>query len=87
MADICIKLCIKLGTLCAFFQLVAVYADLLAVLAKTFKLYFSVDESEKCIVGALTYIVAGVDVSSTLTNDDGTCINELTVASLCTESL
>ena len=70
-----------------FLLLVFVNTDLFTVLAKTFKLNLSVNESEKCIVRALTYIVAGVDVCSTLTNDDGTCINELTVASLCAESL
>lgn len=68
-------------------QSVFVYADLFAVFAQTFKLDFAVRESEKRIVAALTNIYAGVNVSSTLTNDDGACINVLAVASLGAESL
>ena len=66
---------------------VFVYADLFAVFAQTFKLYCAVRESEKRIVTALTNVCAGVNVSSTLTNDDGACIDVLTVASLGAESL
>lgn len=63
-----------------------VNTDFFTVFAKTFKLNFSVNKSEKRIVRALADIVTGVDVCSTLTNNYCACIDELTVASFGSES-
>ena len=65
---------------------VVVNADLFAVFAVTLKLNLTVDKSEECVIRTLAYIVAGVDVCSTLTNDDGAGVDKLSVASLCAES-
>ena len=61
--------------------------NLLAVLAQSLKLYYAVSLSEKRIVRALAYVLARVDVSSSLTNEDVAGQYELTVSSLDAESL
>lgn len=78
--------CRNTGNFFEWEKSVFVYADLFAVLAQTLKLNFAACESKESIVAALTNIYAGVNVCSTLTNDDGACINKLTVASFRAES-
>ncbi len=62
-------------------------ADLFAVLAVTLKLDFTVDQSIQSVIGADADIIAGMDMRTALTDEDGACKNCLAIASLGAESL
>ncbi len=61
-------------------------ADLLAGLVFSFELDGTVDHCEQCIVSADTYVISGMILGSSLTNEYGTCAYELTVSSLDSQS-
>ena len=66
---------------------VGVNADLLFVLGLVLKFDVSVDQSEKGIIGSHADIVAGVDRSSSLSDDDIACKNIFAVRFLHAEAL
>ena len=61
--------------------------NLFAVLIHSLKSNCTVDLCVKGIIRALTYILAGMDVSTTLSNKDVACKNELTVCTLNAKTL
>ena len=73
------------GVICV--DLCLVDADLFAVFAVTLKLDFTVDKSIQSVIGADADIVAGMDMRTALTDEDGACKNCLAIASLRAESL
>ena len=62
-------------------------ADLLAVAAKSLKLYLAVYKSEQGVIGAAADIVAGMDMCASLTNDDVAGKDSLSVRLLYAEAL
>ena len=64
-----------------------VNANLLFIFAFALKFNYAVDESVESIVFADTYVVADVELSASLSNQDVACQNELTVRSLWSKSL
>ncbi len=69
------------------FLLSGINADLFAVAANTFKFDSSVNQSEKCIIAADAYVFTGMDMGSTLTNQNVAGQNCLTVSTLYAQSL
>ena len=68
-------------------ELVSVYANLLLVLGLLLKLYLAVDESKESIILTDTYVVTGMDSSSSLSNDDISCKYSLSVSLLYAKTL
>ena len=66
---------------------VFVYADLLAIFVVALKLYLAAYKCEQGIVGTASYIVAGMDVSSSLANENISREHILTVGALNAEPL
>ena len=64
-----------------------VNADLLAVTTPALKLHSAVDHSEQCVIGADANALTGMDVGTTLANEDVACGDELTVRTLHTKTL
>ena len=64
----------------------SVYAYLLAVTAETLELNCTVNHCEQCIVRTDTYTVTGMNVCTSLANQNIASLNELTVCSLYTQS-
>ena len=60
--------------------------DLFAILAHSFELDATVNLSEECVIRTATYVVAGMDVCSSLLYKDVACKNKLTVCSLDAEA-
>ena len=69
------------------YRLVSVYADLLSAACDMLELNAAVNQCKESIVGSATYIVAGMDLCASLSNDDVSCDNCLTVSLLNAESL
>ena len=69
------------GVLCCL-SFFGINADLLAGLVFSFESYYAVLQSEERIIAADADIVAGMELGSSLTNEDSACADELTVSSL-----
>ena len=78
--------------LCAFrnirqAELFSVNANLSSALSNVFELYLAVDESEQGIVGTATNIVAGMNMSASLADDDVACDYRGTICLLYAKTL
>ena len=67
--------------------LVGVYAYTTSAVSDMLKLHLAVDESEQGIVRAATYVVAGMNVSASLADDDVACGHKGTVSTLHAQTL
>ncbi len=67
--------------------LVGVYAYTTSAVSDMLKLHLAVDESEQGIVRTATYVVAGMNVSASLTDDDVACGHKGTVSTLHAQTL